>query len=395
MPDSLHTYALRTHRMKASIIREILKIASKGDIISFAGGLPAPEGFPVKQFEQACQDAIQIDGVKALQYAVTEGLPELKQFLCGWLIKWGINVKPEEMLLTNGSQQALDLLGKIFLNPGDSILVEDPTYLGAIQNFNSYEASYITVPMDDDGLPPEEVEKKLRVSKPRFIYVVPTFHNPAGVTMPLERRKALIKIAHKYNVPIVEDDPYSFIRFDGEFVPSLYSLAKGKGIIYMSTFSKLLSPGIRLGFVLAEEDVIQHLVYAKQAADLQANTFIQYAVYHYCRHGHLDKHLPAIVKEYRRRATVMIKAIRQSFPKEVHIVEPQGGMFVWCTMPKHIKAREVFAKTIKQKVAFVDGSVFFANGGGENTMRLNFTNMPDASIKKGIAILGDAVRSFL
>jgi len=395
MKDSLYPYAKRTGRMKASIIREILKMSSNGDVISFAGGLPAPEGFPVKEFEQACRDAIRVDGVKALQYTITEGHPGLKSYLCHWLAKWGISARPEEMLLTNGSQQALDLLAKIFINPGDSVLVEDPTYLGAIQNFNSYEVKYITVPMDDEGLPPEEVEKKLRKSNPRFIYVVPTFHNPAGVTMTLARRKALIKIARTYNVPIVEDDPYSFIRFKGKPVPSLYSLAGGKGVIYMSTFSKLLSPGIRLGFVIGEADVIKHLVFAKQAADLQANTFIQYAVYHYCRRGHLDKHLPIIIREYRRRAGVMIQAIRRSFPKDVHVIEPEGGMFVWCHLPKHVKACDVFAKAIKEKVAFVDGSVFFAGGGGENTMRLNFTNMPDAAINKGIAILGDVIKTFL
>ncbi|MCB4756113.1 MAG: PLP-dependent aminotransferase family protein [Elusimicrobia bacterium] len=395
MDEITYQYAERTARMKASIIREILKVSSHSDVISFAGGLPAPEAFPVKQFEQAMKDAIRIDGVKALQYTITEGHAGLKKVLCAWLKKRGIDGRPENLLFTNGSQQALDLLGKIFLNPGDEVLVEDPTYLGAIQNFNSYQVGYITVPMDDEGMPPEAVEAKLKQKKPRFIYVVPTFHNPAGITMSLPRRRALLEIAARYRVPIIEDDPYSFIRFKGEPVPSLFELAKGKGVIYISTFSKLLSPGIRLGFVLAEPDVIKYLVYAKQATDLQANTFIQYAVYHYCRRGYLEKHIPAIIKEYKHRAGVMLNAMARHFPKEVHYVEPQGGMFVWCRLPSGIKASDVFEKALKQNVAFVVGTAFYANGGGDNTFRLNFTNMSDVAINKGIALLGDVIRTFL
>jgi 2-aminoadipate transaminase len=388
-------FAERTGRMRASIIREILKVSSRPGMTSFAGGLPAPEMFPTKQFEIAVRDTLRVDGRKALQYMVTEGHAGLKEFLCRWLEKQEIYSKPEQMLLTHGSQQALDLLGKIFLNPGDSILVEDPTYLGAIQSFNAYQPKYVTVATDEEGMIPADLEKKLSKNKIRFIYTVPTFQNPTGITMSLRRRKALIALARKKNVTIIEDDPYGILRFEGQPLPSLYSLADGKGVVYMSTFSKLLSPGIRLGWLVAEKEIVKQLVFAKQASDLQTNTFIQYAVYHYCKHGFLDKHIPLIIADYKRRASVMMEAIRAYFPADVKCFEPQGGMFVWCQLPGGLKASQVFPKAIQKKVAFVDGSVFYANGGGENTMRLNFTNSTDAAIRSGIERLGKVISSFL
>jgi 2-aminoadipate transaminase len=236
------------------------------------------------------------------------------------------------------------------------------------------------------------VDRALRRHKVRFIYVVPTFQNPAGATMSLERRKQLIAVARRHRIPIIEDDPYGLLRFKGKAVPSLYELARGKGVVYMSTFSKLLSPGIRLGMLLAEPGVMQQLIYAKQATDLQNNTFIQYAVYHYCKNGDLERHLPKIIADYKHRAGVMMEAIRRHFPREVTWVEPEGGMFVWCTLPKGLKASELFRKAIRKNVAFVDGSVFFANGGGENTMRLNFTSSSDEAIREGIARLGAVIR---
>lgn len=382
--------------MRASIIREILKVSNKPGVISFAGGLPAPETFPLDKFERAMTQALRQDGTKALQYMVTEGLRPLKDLLCAWLGKQGIHGTADQMLMTHGSQQALELLGKIFINKDDAILVEDPTYLGAIQSFNTFECKYVTVPLDDKGMRTDLLEKTLKTHKKiRFIYTVPTFHNPAGTTMPLERRKELIKIARKYKMPILEDDPYGLLRFKNSAVPSLYSLANGKGVVYMSTFSKLLSPGIRLGFVLGEESIIKQLVLAKQPTDLQTNTLIQYAVYHYCKDGFLDEHIPLIIKDYKRRASVMLEAMKTYFPSEVHFVEPEGGMFVWCTLPKKLKASTVFKKALEQGVAFVDGSVFHANGGGENTMRLNFTSVTDELIRTGIKKLGQVIKDLL
>jgi len=395
MKRSPYRFASRVSKMSSSIIREILKVSSRPNVISFAGGLPAPSAFPLKQFERAVRDTFRIDGTRALQYMVTEGHRGLKFQLLKYLKTQGIHGKADHMLFTNGSQQALELLGKILLNKGDKILMEDPTYLGAIQCFNGHEITYVTVPLDNEGPDPAELKRQLSHHKVKFIYTVPTFQNPAGFTMSLGRRRILLAEAKRHNIPIIEDDPYGVLRFRGKPVPSLYALSKGKGVIYLSTFSKLLSPGIRLGFVLAEPSVIHPLLLAKQATDLQTNSLIQYAVYHYCRRGNLARHIPKIIKDYKHRAGVMMEAIRHHFPPEVECREPEGGMFVWCQLPQGIRASEVFQKAIRRRVAFVDGSVFFANGGGENTMRLNFTSSTDEQIRTGIATLGRVLKSFL
>jgi 2-aminoadipate transaminase len=379
--------AHRMARMQRSTIREILKITKRQDVISFAGGLPAPELFPLKEFTQAMQDALK-EGASSLQYDVTEGYLPLKQFLCHWLSKRGVRCRPENMLLTNGSQQALDLLGKILINPEESILVEDPTYLGAIQAFNAYQARYVTVPMDDHGIRLPDMENAQRKHHPKIAYLVPTFQNPSGITMTRDRRQAFLALARRKKLLVLEDDPYSFLRFSGTAAPSLYELAHGRGVVYLSTFSKILSPGIRLGFVVAETPVIQALVLAKQAADLQPNTLIQRAVYHYCRRGYLDRHIPRIIEAYYERATQMLQAMERYFPSTVEWVRPEGGMFIWCRLKGGLSATKLFKEAIRQKVAFVSGTVFHANGGGDDTLRLNFTNSTPTQIQEGIRRLG-------
>jgi 2-aminoadipate transaminase len=381
-------FAKRMARMQRSTIREILKITKRADIISFAGGLPAPELFPVQAFESALAQALREDPIGCLQYDVTEGYPPLKEFLCGWLTQQGLACHPDQMMLTNGSQQALDLIGKVFLDPGDRVLAENPTYLGAIQAFNAYEARYATVPIDASGLLIDQAEKIIRKNEPKLAYLVPTFQNPSGITMSLERRKAFLKIAQRAKLPVIEDDPYGYLRFSGEAQPSLYSLAKGKGVIYLSTFSKILSPGIRMGFVLASPEIIHALVLAKQAGDLQPNSLLQRAVHCYGKSGHLDRHIPIIIESYRQRAGVMLSAMERYFPKEVRWVPPEGGMFVWCMLPKGISSTRLFKKAIAAKVAYVTGSVFHANGGGDDTLRLNFTNSTPEQIEEGIKRLG-------
>jgi len=375
-------------RMRRSTIREILKITKQPDMISFAGGLPAPELFPLAAFGQALEEALRIDGTACLQYDVTEGYFPLKEFLCEWLGRHGLSCAPERMMLTNGSQQALDLIGKIFLNPGDVVLVENPTYLGAIQAFNAYQAAYSTVPMDSEGLLIQNAEENIRRVRPKFAYLVPTFQNPSGITMTRERRLAFLNIARKRALPVVEDDPYGYLRFSGAAPPSLYSLAKGRGVIYLSTFSKILSPGIRLGFVMAQPEVINALVLAKQAADLQPNSLIQRAVYYYGKNGHLDRHIPMIIECYRQRAGIMLSAMSRYFPASVKWTPPEGGMFVWCRLPKGMSASKLFREAIKAKVAYVAGSVFHAAGGGDQTLRLNFTNSTPEQIEEGIKRLG-------
>lgn len=384
--------AARMQRMQRSTIREILKLTKQPDMISFAGGLPAPETFPLKEFAEALKKTLLEDGTSALQYDVTEGYLPLKEFLCEWLARYGITCTPAEMMLTNGSQQALDLLGKIYLNPGDVVLTEDPTYLGAIQALNAYEPAYESVKIDSHGIVISELKKSLTKCQPKFAYLVPTFQNPSGITMSLDRREEFLTVVQEKRIPVIEDDPYSYLRFTGQRAPSLYELAKGKGVIYMSTFSKILSPGIRLGFVLAEPEIINALVLAKQAADLQPNSLIQRAAYHYAKSGHLVKHIPSIIEAYKTRAGYMMEAMDQHFPKAVKWVRPEGGMFIWCELPKNVSATKIFPQVIEQKVAYVTGSVFHANGGGDNTFRLNFTNSTEAQIRDGIARLGAVLR---
>ncbi len=389
-----YQFADRTKWMKASIIREILKVASQPNVISFAGGLPSADTFPIPEVKAALDEALATDGPRCLQYFVTEGHPGLKGYICDWLAKTqNIVCSPEEMILTNGSQQALDLIGKIFINPGDSVLVEDPTYLGAIQSFNPYQPKYVTVPLQEDGIEEAQFSKALASNPVRMIYTVPTFQNPSGITTSLRKREMILELAAQRNIPVVEDDPYSRLRFKGKEMPSLFSLSKRGGVILLGTFSKILSPGIRLGYLIADKSVIQQIIYAKQATDLQTNTLVQYAVYHYCRQGNLEKHIPLIIRNYAARAAVMTSAMHELFPKEVQFVEPEGGMFVWCRLPAPMRADELFKKAIAKNVAFVEGSVFHANGGGENTMRLNFTSSTPDDIRIGSARLAEAIRT--
>ncbi|HVO32350.1 MAG TPA: PLP-dependent aminotransferase family protein [Elusimicrobiota bacterium] len=384
--------ARRMGRMRASTIREILKITKQKGIISFAGGLPAPELFPLQEFAAAMDETLRQDGVSALQYDITEGYPPLKEFLCDWLGRQGVACTPAQMMLTNGSQQALDLIGKILINPHDTVVVENPTYLGAIQAFNPYEPRYACVPIDEQGMRPEIFAKTLRGRSARLSYFVPTFQNPSGITMPEARRLAVLRDAHRHNVPVVEDNPYGYLRFSGQPQKTLYELARGRGVLYLSTFSKILSPGIRLGFVVADERMIQALVLAKQAADLQPNSLIQRAVYHYAVRGGLDRHIPAIIESYRRRAEIMLQAMERHFPPSARWVQPEGGMFIWCELPKGVSATAVFRKAIEHRVAYVTGRVFYANGGGDNTFRLNFTNSTEQQIRDGIERLGDVLK---
>lgn len=384
--------AERMRGMQRSTIREILKLTQQKDIISFAGGLPAPELFPLEKFTLAMEETLRTDGASSLQYDVTEGYRPLKEFLCSWLDRQGIHCQPENMMLTNGSQQALDLLGKIYLDPGNEILVENPTYLGAIQAFNAYQARYLTVPMDEEGIEIDQAAGILKRKKPKFAYLVPTFQNPSGLTMTEKRRLDFLELTRRRGLPVVEDDPYSCLRFHGRTVPSLYQLARGKGVIYLSTFSKTLSPGIRLGFVVAEPEIITSLVLAKQAADLQPNSLIQRAAYHYCKRGYLDEHIPVIIEAYRQRADTMLSAMQREFPPSVSWVRSEGGMFIWCRLPKKASASKLFKKAIENKVAYVTGSVFHANGGGDNTLRLNFTNSTQEQIQEGIKRLGNVFR---
>jgi 2-aminoadipate transaminase len=397
-----YRYAQRTQRLKSSAIRELLKLTELPDIISFAGGLPAPEVFPVQEFEEACHRVLQNQGARALQYGTTEGYLPLREMIAQQTRRYGMQVDADNILITSGSQQALDLIGKIFINQGDFILVESPTYLGALQAWNIYGAEYVTVPSDEDGINTDNLEAALRAG-PKFIYVLSNFQNPTGVTASLERRLRLVELADRYGVPIIEDDPYGQLRFEGEHIPSIAALdnkihpaSSGSydgNVIYLSTFSKTLAPGIRLAWVVAPPEVIRKLVQAKQGSDLHTSTFNQIVAHEVGRDGFLEKHIQHIIDVYRERRDVMLDSLEEHMPPGVCWTHPKGGLFLWATLPENLKSVEILEEAVQQKVAFVPGFSFYPCGGGENTMRLNFSNASPERINEGIARLSHVIRS--
>lgn len=399
-----YRYAHRTQKMGSSVIRELLKFTEQPDIISFAGGLPAPEVFPLKEFQEACNAVLQKDGAQALQYSTTEGYRPLREMIARHTARYSVQVSADNILITSGSQQALDFLGRLFINRGDYIVVESPTYLGALQAWNAYGAQYISVRADEHGMIVDELEAALRVG-PKFIYVLPNFQNPSGSTLSLERRKKLIELADKYGVPIIEDDPYGQLRYEGEHIPSVMTLDSqfrdeqdGEytgNVIYLSTFSKLLAPGLRLAWVIAPPEVIRRLVMTKQAADLHTSSFNQYVAHEVAKGGFLDEHVKVIRATYKERRDVMLEMMDEMFPPEMRWTHPQGGMFLWGIMPEDVDAAEALKIAIERKVAFVPGASFHPNGGGKNTMRLNFSYSSPETIREGITRLGATLKEVL
>jgi len=395
-----HRYAARTQRIGSSAIRELLKLTEQPDIISFGGGLPAPDVFPLDEFREACDRVLREHGPEALQYSTTEGYLPLREQIARHSARYNLLVEPENILLTSGSQQALDLIGKIFINRGDHILVEDPSYLGALQAWNAYGAQYVTVPVDKQGMNTDLLEEALRAG-PKFIYVLPNFQNPTGVTLSLERRRKLVELADRYGVPIIEDDPYGQLRFEGDHLPAVVTLDDqfrnnhGKcyhgNVIYLSTFSKTLSPGLRLGWVVAPAEVIRKLVQAKQGTDLHTATFNQLVAYEVSRGGFLDQHVKLIRRVYKERRDVMLAAMDRYFPSEVDWTQPEGGLFLWGVIPEYLNSADVLKDAIKHKVAFVPGAPFYPNGGGHNTMRINFSYASPEKIQEGISRLGEVL----
>jgi 2-aminoadipate transaminase len=376
--------AHRTAGMKSSIIRELLKFTTVPNLISFAGGLPAPELFPVREIEEACRHILASDPAHVLQYSTTEGHPPLRQWL-------------DNILVTNGSQQALDLIGKLFVEPGSCVMTSEPTYLGALQAWNVYEACYVTVPMDEDGIIVEAIPGILAPlpSPPRLLYVLPNFHNPAGVSIPLERRLRLVEIARAHDLIIVEDDPYGELRFEGEAVAPFYHLAPER-TIYLSTFSKTLAPGLRIGWVTAPKPIIQKFVQAKQGADLHTGTFAQAVVADVCQRGLIHPHVQKIRRVYHERRDAMVAALGEHWPEGCSWTRPRGGLFLWAQTPKALKTAELLPKAIERKVAFVPGMAFYpGESGGHSAMRLNFSCANPAEIQEGIRRIGAVIRESL
>ena len=399
-----HRFADRASRINSSAIREILKYSSAPDVISFAGGLPSPDVFPLTEFKRACEVFLDEAGPASLQYSPTEGFAPLREVIAEHSASYGIRVPIENIQLTSGSQQALDLLGMLFIDPGDYVAVENPSYLGALQAWNAYGANYLTVPSDEYGMRTDLLEDVLKQG-PRFIYVLPNFQNPSGVTLPLERRQELVEIADKYGVPIIEDDPYGKLRYFGENIPPVFVLdQKFRGgneehvpgnVIYMSTFSKLLAPGIRMAWVIADFDVIRKFVYTKQGADLHSPTFNQMIAYEVARDGFLHEYSKTIRATYKERLQIMLESMEQHFPGGVEWTKPEGGMFLWVTLPEGFDTEELLLKAVERKVAYVPGRPFHPDGSGKNTMRVNFSNASPDMIREGIARLGALLREEL
>lgn len=391
-----HLYASRVAGMKSSTIRELLKLTQKPEVISFAGGMPAPELFPRKRFEEATYRVLEERCEIALQYSTTEGWPELRDMIGRHVTRYGIDAEADDILITTGSQQALDLVGKLLIDPGDEVVVGAPTYLGALQAFTAYQASFLNVLLDDRGMTVDSVEALLKRG-PSFMYILPNFQNPAGVTLTLDRRMALVEMARTYGVPIVEDDPYGQLRYEGEHLPPLYALdaelaASGDGqanVIYMSTFSKTLAPGLRLAWVIAPRQVLGRLNQLKQGADLHTSTLVQMIAYEVGRGGFLDSHIQTLRQVYCERRDAMLGALDSFMPPDVSWSSPLGGLFLWAELPSGMDSQAVLAEALKEQVAFVPGSAFFAQpDDGLRYMRLNFSNAQPDRIQEGIRRLG-------
>ena len=391
-------FAERITRLRASTIREMLKVTQQPDIISFAGGLPAPELFPTREIAECTAEVMENYGAAALQYGVTEGIPEMRTWVAERLSQRLRRLfDPAEILIVNGSQQGLDLIGKIFLDPGDHVVMENPSYLGAIQAFDAYQARYLTVETDEDGIIPRSLEHVLEHAEPfpKFLYAVPTFQNPTGRTLSRERREEIVRICERFDLPIVEDDPYGELRFEGEDLRSLASLTSTGCVIYSGTGSKIMAPGLRVAWLaIPNDDVREKIALSKQGTDLQTGSLAQYVFHRFAsKTNAFEAHVDRIVKTYHRRRDVMYEALLEHMPANVHFNRPSGGMFLWATVDG-VDTSELFKRSAEQKVVFVPGVSFYPERDVHDGMRLNFSNASESKIREGVARLGAAIRTF-
>ncbi len=386
---------------KKSAIREILKLTQLPDIISFAGGLPAPESFPVKELKNiVCELLDSDDAHQALQYGTTEGDLSLRELLVYRYRDQGLEIGIENLMITTASQQGLDLLSKIFIDRGDTVICGLPSYLGGISAFGFYGARLEGVNLDNHGMRADLLEEKLKKmkafgEKPKFIYTIPDFQNPAGITMPESRRKEIIEIARKFDVLIVEDSPYRELRYEGGHQRMIYTLENTGQVISIGTFSKILAPGFRIGWLIAEKSIIDRLVTAKQTADLCTSPFVQKIAARYLEAGILDSHLVKIKNIYQEKRDIMLAALEEYMPEEVGWIRPEGGLFLFLNLPRYFNSEQLFMQAIKEKVAFIPGNVFHCNGAGNNTMRLNFSFPSKEMNAEGIIRLSRAIRKNL
>jgi DNA-binding transcriptional MocR family regulator len=389
--------ARRMEILKASDIREILKVTQRPEVISFAGGLPAPELFPTERLAGLAASILREEGWKALQYSTTEGHPRLREQIAGrGDALWGTVTSPDEVLVTTGSQQGLDLIGKLFLDDGDTVLCEGPTYLGAISAWNVFRPRWVEVPTDDDGMDILALESLLdRHPEARLIYVVPNFQNPSGRTWSIERRRRFMEVVNRRGVPVVEDNPYGELRFEGVSLPALKSLDERGTVLTLGTYSKTFCPGLRLAWLTACRALHQKLVILKQGADLHTATFNQILVSRYLDTYDMDEDVRRIVEVYRGRRGAMVESLEREMPDGISFTRPAGGLFLWVELPPDVNARELLRRCVERDLAFVPGGAFFPNGGHENTLRLNFSNMPEARIMAGVRRLGSILREVM
>jgi 2-aminoadipate transaminase len=387
--------ARRMARLKASAVREILKVTEQPEIVSFAGGLPAPELFPVEAFARAHADVLATDGAAALQYSTTEGFAPLRAWVAERLGKRGVVCDPEQVLITAGSQQGIDLTAKVLIDPGDLVVVESPTYLAALQAFDSYEASFATIRGDEGGADLDDLERTVNTVRPKLIYLVPEFQNPSGITLAADRRARLLELAARHDIPVVEDYAYGELRYRGVAPPPLAAIPSKATVIHLGTFSKTLAPGLRIGWVVAPSGLVRRMAVAKQAVDLHTNTIGQRVVSRLLETFDYEGHLATLRKVYGERCAAMLAALDRHFPSGSRWTRPEGGLFVWGRLPGRIAAEVLLEDALRLKVAFVPGAPFFASNPPHDFLRLNFSNRTPEVIEDGIARLGRALASRL
>ncbi|MBS3806777.1 MAG: PLP-dependent aminotransferase family protein [Bacteroidales bacterium] len=395
--DLQQVFSESAQNMKRSAIREILKLTQKPEVISFGGGLPAPESFPISEMKEIINELLDEDGPGALQYGATEGVPELRKILVKRYQEEGLNIELDNLSITTSSQQGLYILGKIFLDKGDKIICGLPSYLGGISAFSTFGADMHGIPFDQQGMRSDKLEEKLQElqdqgTKPKFIYIIPDFQNPAGITMPEARRKEIIELARKHDVLIIEDSPYREIRFEGESQKTLFQLDNQGQVITLGTFSKTFAPGFRLGWAIAHQEIIDKMVIAKQSMDLCTPTFNQKIAARAIKKGLFDENLKKTVAQYHSKRDNMLRAFREYMPEGVTWTEPEGGLFLFLSLPEHMDAEKLFHKAIEKNVAYVMGSVFHCDGSGKNTMRINFSYVPEDKAREGVQRLAEAIK---
>lgn len=387
-----HQFANRMNHVKRSFLREILKAGDDPNVISFAGGLPNPRFFPVEAIAAASGKVLAQDGPGVLQYSLTEGYLPLREFISRrYREKYGLTISPAEILITTGSQQALDLIGKVFIDKGDSVAIERPGYLGAIQTFSVYEPVLRPVPLLEDGIDLAALANVFDTYRPKLFYAVPNFQNPSGVSYSAAKRQAVAELVTAHDLFFIEDNPYGELRFAGEDQAPLWGRAE-ENTLLLGSFSKIVSPGLRLGWICAKAPVMDKLIVAKQATDLHSSYFSQRVLFQYLTDNDLEAHIETIRLAYKQRRDLMIELIDECFPPEIHYTEPEGGMFLWLTLPEGMAAMELFNQAIQFNVAFVPGEAFYIDGGGRDTLRLNFSNADEAQIQQGIHRLGEAIK---